>query len=65
MTRRVPPSLGFARLVGRDLDARRLMQECDVAVAVDRDAALPVWRLARRRADVTALSGLAALSRVL
>ncbi|RKS71479.1 hypothetical protein CLV35_3277 [Motilibacter peucedani] len=62
---RVPPSLGYARLVRGDLDARRLCDACDVAVAVDRDAALAVWLLARRRPDLTALSGVAALPRLL
>ncbi|RZS90212.1 hypothetical protein EV189_1996 [Motilibacter rhizosphaerae] len=60
----VPPSIGFARTAGSSPEARALLALADVAVAVDRDAALTVWRLARRRPDVTAVSGVAALARV-
>lgn len=66
VSRRVlPPSAGYSRRVFADVDAVRLASECDVAVAVDRDAAFTVWRLARRRSDLTAVSGVTALPRLL
>ena len=63
--RLVPPSVPFAADVLSDIDAVRLARLCDVAVAVDRDSALAVWRLARRRPDLTVRSGLPALAQLL
>lgn len=60
----VPPSVGISRRLLTSVDAVRLAKECDVAVAVDRDANLAVWRIARRRHDVTVRSGLVALLRL-
>ena len=59
------PGWAFARRLLRHVDAVRVARAADVAVAVDRDAGLAVWKLARRRPDVTAVNGLGALANVL
>jgi hypothetical protein len=50
----------FAAAVRRDSRAQESASRADLLVAVDREAILATWRLARGRAAVTALFGLTA-----
>ncbi|NHC43848.1 hypothetical protein [Motilibacter aurantiacus] len=59
------PGWAYARRLLRDIDAVRVARAADVAVAVDRDSGLAVWKLARRRPDLTAVNGLGALANLM
>ncbi|NHC15473.1 hypothetical protein [Motilibacter deserti] len=59
------PGWAYARRLLHDIDAVRVARAADVAAAVDRDAGLVVWKLARRRPDLTAVNGLGALANVM